>query len=56
MFFSSKIILLSLVLSKREGLEVVRFCVVIIGCLVSLLKFEGEVVSVSLCIFGRSFM
>ena len=56
MSFSRKIILSSSVPSKREGLEVVQLCAVIIGRPVSLSRFEGEAVSVSLCTFGRSFM
>ena len=56
MSFSRKIILSSSAPSKREGLEVVQLCAVIIGRPVSLSRFEGEAVSVSLCTFGRSFM
>ena len=56
MSFSCKIILSSSVPSKREGLEVVQLCAVIIGRPVNLLRFEGEAVSVNLCTFGRSFM
>ena len=56
MSFSCKIILLSSVPSKWEGLEVVQLCAVIIGRPVSLLRLEGETVSVALCTFGRSFM
>ena len=55
MSFSCKIILLSSVPSKREGLEVVQLCAVIIGRLVSLSRLEGEAVSVRLCTLGRSF-
>ena len=56
MSFSCKIILSSSVPSKREGLEVVQLCAVIIGRPVSLSSFEGEPVSVSLCTLGRSFL
>ena len=56
MSFSRKIILSSSVPSKREGLEVVQLCAVIIGRLVSLSRFEGDAVLVSLSTFGRSFM
>ena len=56
MSFSCKIILSSSVPSKREGLEVVQLCAVIIGLPVSLSRFEGEAVSVSLCTLGRRFM
>ena len=47
MSFSRKIILSSLVPSKREGLEVVQLCAVIIGRPVRLSRFEGEAVSAS---------
>lgn len=56
MSFSFKIILSSSVPSKREGLEVVQLCAVIIGRPVSLSRLEGEAVSVSLCTLGSSFM
>ena len=56
MSFSCKIILSSSVPSKREGLEVVQLCAVIISRPVSLSRLEGEAVSVSLCTFGRNFM
>ena len=56
MSFSRKIILSSSVPSKREGLEVVQLCAVMIGRPVSLSRLLGEAVSVSLCTFGRSFM
>ena len=54
--FSCKIILSSSVPSKREGIEVVQLCAVIIGRPVSLSRLEGEAKSVSLCTLGRSFM
>ena len=41
---------------KREGLEVVQLCAVIIGRPVSLSRFEGEAVLFSLWTFGRSSM
>ena len=56
MSFSCKIILSSSVPSKREGLEVVQLCAVIIGRPDSLSRLEGEAKSVSLCTLGRSFM
>ena len=48
MSFSRKIILSSSVPSKCEALEVVQLCAIIIGGPVSLSRFEGEAVSVSL--------
>ena len=48
-YFSSKIILSSSVPSKRERLEVIQVCEVLVGRPVSLSRFEGEAVSVSLC-------
>lgn len=53
---SCKIILSSSVPSKREGLDVVQLCAVMIGRPVSLSRLVGEAVSVSLCTFGRSFI
>ena len=49
MSFSHKIILLSSFPSKCEGSEVVQLCAVMIRRPVSLLRFKGEAVSVSLC-------
>ena len=54
MSFSRKIILSSSVPSKREGLEVVQLCAVMIGRPVSLSRLLGEAVSFSLCTFGSS--
>ena len=54
MSLSCKIILSSSVPSKREGLEVVQLCAVMIGRPVSLSRWVGEAVSVSLG--GVSYM
>ena len=55
-FFSCKMILSSSVPSRREGLDVIQPCSVIIGLPVSLFRLLYDAGSSSLCTLGSSFM
>ena len=55
-FFSCKIILSSSVPSRREGLNVIKLCAVIIGLPVSLFRLFYDAGLSSLCTLGSSFM
>ena len=55
-FFSCKIILSSSVPSRREGLDVIQLCAVIIGLPVSLFRFSFDEGLSSLFTLGGRFM
>ena len=55
-FFSCKIIRSSSVPSRREGLDVIQLCAVIIGLPVSLFRLSYDAGLSSLCTLGSSFM
>lgn len=55
-FFSCKVILSSSVPSRREGLNVIQPCAVIIGLPVTLFRLSYDAVLSSLCTLGSSLM